>query len=79
MGILSNERQRNKFVKLLQNHHQKLSILSYVVGLVWFFALAYQPLNAGTYFSENALLPGKFSSSSNMQKNMKMYCSGQAW
>ncbi|KAK6983574.1 glycosylphosphatidylinositol anchor attachment 1 protein, partial [Biomphalaria glabrata] len=32
--------------------------LLYVVGLIGFLAQAYQPLNAGTYFSENALLPG---------------------
>uniref|UniRef100_A0ABM0LWL3 Glycosylphosphatidylinositol anchor attachment 1 protein-like n=1 Tax=Saccoglossus kowalevskii TaxID=10224 RepID=A0ABM0LWL3_SACKO len=34
------------------------SVLCYVIGIVWMLALAYKPLNAGTYFSENALLPG---------------------
>ncbi|XP_005108658.1 glycosylphosphatidylinositol anchor attachment 1 protein [Aplysia californica] len=58
MGLLSNEKQRNRLVKFLQNHHAKLSALMYIVGLAWFLALAYQPFNAGTYFSENALLPG---------------------
>jgi len=29
-----------------------------LAGLLWFVALAYRPFNAGTYFSENALLPG---------------------
>lgn len=58
MGLLNNEAQRNKAIKYLQKHHQKLSIILYLVGLLWFLALAYQPFNAGTYFSENALLPG---------------------
>ena len=32
--------------------------MSYIVGIVWFCALADPALNAKTYFSENALLPG---------------------
>ena len=59
MGLLSNPKTREKIVGVLKNHGNKLCILCYVAGLVWFFALAYKPLNAGTYFSENALLPGK--------------------
>lgn len=59
MGLLTNEQSRNRVVSLLVKHNQKLSVLVYVVGISWFFALAYQPLNAETYFSENALLPGK--------------------
>ena len=36
----------------------KLCLLSYFAGLAYFLALAYKGLNDGTYFSENALLPG---------------------
>ena len=36
----------------------KLCLLSYVAGVVYFLALAYRGLNDATYFSENALLPG---------------------
>ncbi|PVD20704.1 hypothetical protein C0Q70_18863 [Pomacea canaliculata] len=58
MGLLTDTKQRQRLVSVLSRHHQKLSVLLYVVGLVWFLALAYEPLNASTYFSENALLPG---------------------
>ncbi|XP_059141219.1 glycosylphosphatidylinositol anchor attachment 1 protein-like [Physella acuta] len=58
MGLLTSEKQRNRFIALLIKHNLKLCIVSYTAGLLWFLALAYQPLNAGTYFSENALLPG---------------------
>ncbi|CAG0920036.1 unnamed protein product [Notodromas monacha] len=43
---------------LLLKHHLKLGYLFYFVGLGWMISLCYAPFNAGTYFSENALLPG---------------------
>ncbi|XP_055892250.1 glycosylphosphatidylinositol anchor attachment 1 protein-like [Biomphalaria glabrata] len=58
MGILTDETQRNRLISLLVKYCNKLCALLYVVGLIGFLAQAYQPLNAGTYFSENALLPG---------------------
>uniref|UniRef100_A0A0B7B3S5 Uncharacterized protein n=1 Tax=Arion vulgaris TaxID=1028688 RepID=A0A0B7B3S5_9EUPU len=58
MGLLTNEQSRNRVITLLVKNNNKLSVLVYVAGLAWFLALAYQPLNAGTYVSENALLPG---------------------
>ncbi|GFR89960.1 glycosylphosphatidylinositol anchor attachment 1 protein [Elysia marginata] len=58
MGLLTNEHSRNRLIKLLLAHDTKLCCLSYIAGVVWFLALAYQPFNAGTYISENALLPG---------------------
>lgn len=58
MGLLTDAKQRQWLVRIVLRYHQKLSVLLYVGGLLWFFALAYRPLNAGTYFSENALLPG---------------------
>ena len=58
MGLLTDTKQRQVLVHLILKYHQKLSVLLYIAGLAWFLALAYRPLNAGTYFSENALLPG---------------------
>ena len=58
MGLLTDTKQRQALLRAIVRYHQKLSILLYLVGLAWFFALAYRPFNAGTYFSENALLPG---------------------
>ncbi|XP_067652625.1 glycosylphosphatidylinositol anchor attachment 1 protein-like [Haliotis asinina] len=58
MGLLTDPKQRQRLVAIISKYNQKLSVLLYIVGLAWFFLLAYQPLNASTYFSENALLPG---------------------
>ncbi len=58
MGLLTNPKTREKISHIISRYNNKLCCLSYLVGLGWFLALAYQPLNAGTYFSENALLPG---------------------
>lgn len=60
MGLLSNPRAQEKIVNVLKKYANALCVLCYVAGVVWFLALAYKPLNAGTYFSENALLPGVF-------------------
>ncbi|KAL8596826.1 hypothetical protein ACOMHN_027155 [Nucella lapillus] len=58
MGLLTDTKQRQVLMRGIVKYHQKISVLFYIVGVVWFLALAYRPLNAGTYFSENALLPG---------------------
>ncbi|KAL4235222.1 Glycosylphosphatidylinositol anchor attachment 1 protein [Mactra antiquata] len=58
MGLLSNPQSRQKLVDAVTKYNNILCALCYVVGVVWFLALAYPPLNARTYFSENALLPG---------------------
>ncbi|XP_013418451.1 glycosylphosphatidylinositol anchor attachment 1 protein isoform X1 [Lingula anatina] len=58
MGLLTNPTSRATIVGSITRHNNKICFLCYVVGLSWFLALAYQELNAGTYFSENALLPG---------------------
>ncbi|KAG1710448.1 Glycosylphosphatidylinositol anchor attachment 1 protein [Nymphon striatum] len=58
MGLLTDPSDKDKPAKFILQHHNKLSLLSYIAGLTWFALLAYKPLNAGTYFSENALLPG---------------------
>ncbi|KAF5275044.1 hypothetical protein FQA39_LY06981 [Lamprigera yunnana] len=59
MGILTDPSAgQGKVTKLIINYPKELSALLYVSGVMWFGLLAYAPLNAGTYFSENALLPG---------------------
>ena len=59
MGLLTNPKTRARFISLIRRFCNPLCILCYIIGIVWFLALAYHPLNAGTYFSENALLPGR--------------------
>ena len=46
-----------KFIKFFRD---PLLILIYVVGVVWFILLPHESLNSPTYFSESALLPGKY-------------------
>lgn len=58
MGLLSNPKSRQKIVAAVTKYNNILCAACYVVGVIWFLALAYPPLNAKTYFSENALLPG---------------------
>ncbi|XP_049835357.1 glycosylphosphatidylinositol anchor attachment 1 protein [Schistocerca gregaria] len=59
MGLLTDPGVgRGKVVKLLIKHHDKVCALSYIAGVLWFASLAHDNFNAGTYFSENALLPG---------------------
>ncbi|KAJ9593199.1 hypothetical protein L9F63_015244, partial [Diploptera punctata] len=59
MGLLTDPGAgRGKLTQLLVTYHNKLCILLYVGGVAWFLILAHDNFNAGTYFSENALLPG---------------------
>ncbi|CAG2215993.1 GAA1 [Mytilus edulis] len=58
MGLLSDPKKRQKILDVISKYNNHLSVLCYIAGVTWFLALAYQPLNARTYFSENALLPG---------------------
>ncbi|XP_066999690.1 glycosylphosphatidylinositol anchor attachment 1 protein [Anabrus simplex] len=59
MGLLTDPGAgRGKLTHLLVKYHGKLCLLLYLAGLVWFGLLAHEHFNAGTYFSENALLPG---------------------
>jgi glycosylphosphatidylinositol transamidase len=61
MGLLSDPKQRQRIIDIISKYNNKLCVLCYVAGVIWFLALAYQPFNARTYFSENALLPGNCS------------------
>ncbi|KAG8224021.1 hypothetical protein J437_LFUL001098 [Ladona fulva] len=59
MGLLTDPGAgRGKLTQVLVCHHSKLCALSYIGGVIWFTLLARDAFNAGTYFSENALLPG---------------------
>ncbi|CAH1269314.1 GPAA1 [Branchiostoma lanceolatum] len=58
MGLLSDPKSRERFSRIAAKYNSPLCVLAYVVGVVWFLALAYKPFNHRTYFSENALLPG---------------------
>jgi glycosylphosphatidylinositol transamidase len=50
---------REKISLFISKHDLKMCGICYVVGVVWFLLLVHPSLNARTYFSENALLPGK--------------------
>ncbi|XP_063870072.1 glycosylphosphatidylinositol anchor attachment 1 protein-like [Scylla paramamosain] len=59
MGLLTDPgMDRSPLPALLERHHRPLCVCLYVCGCLWFLSLAHNALNHGTYFSENALLPG---------------------
>ncbi|CAG7786215.1 unnamed protein product [Allacma fusca] len=60
MGLLTNPNtdDSNKISLLLHKYTGRIGIVSYIGGIVWFVFLANYQYNLGTYFSENALLPG---------------------
>ncbi|ODM95549.1 Glycosylphosphatidylinositol anchor attachment 1 protein [Orchesella cincta] len=60
MGILTNPNtdDTNRLVKLLQGKGGAFGLICYLAGIAWLIFLANADYNLGTYFSENALLPG---------------------
>lgn len=58
MGLLTDPKRQKKIVEAISKYNNWLCVLCYLSGVIGFLALAYQPLNGATYFSENALLPG---------------------
>jgi len=58
MGLLSSRKSYVKIAAFLNRYDNALCTLFFAVGISWFLLLAYSDLNARTYFSENALLPG---------------------
>ncbi|ESO90988.1 hypothetical protein LOTGIDRAFT_191474 [Lottia gigantea] len=58
MGVLSDPKQRQKIIKAVTKYNKLLCVILYLGGVFGFLALAFEPFHAGTYFSENALLPG---------------------
>uniref|UniRef100_A0A0L8HK50 Glycosylphosphatidylinositol anchor attachment 1 protein n=1 Tax=Octopus bimaculoides TaxID=37653 RepID=A0A0L8HK50_OCTBM len=73
MGLLTDPRQRRRFVRIISHYNNRLCALFYISGLIWFFGLAYIHLNAGTYFSENALLPGLVEGNFYSDSDVKFY------
>nr|XP_002129998.1 glycosylphosphatidylinositol anchor attachment 1 protein [Ciona intestinalis] len=47
-----------KLIKKVLLHANKLCVLSWIAGVVWFTLLSHYNFSASCYFSENALLPG---------------------
>lgn len=59
MGLLTDPSSgHGKLTKILLRFYVPLCVLLYIAGVLWFAALASPLINASTYFSENALLPG---------------------
>lgn len=59
MGLLTDPSTgKGKLTKLLLTYYNKCCALLVISGVIGFCALAYPSVNASTYFSENALLPG---------------------
>lgn len=59
MGLLTDPSTgKGKLTKLLLKYYTKICVLLLTAGVIAFCALAHPSLNASTYFSENALLPG---------------------
>ncbi|GAB1606510.1 glycosylphosphatidylinositol anchor attachment 1 protein-like [Argonauta hians] len=73
MGLLTDPRQRRRFVHIISHYNNRLCALFYISGLFWFFGLAYIHLNAATYFSENALLPGLVEGNFYSNSDVKFY------
>ncbi|KAI8384158.1 Gaa1-like protein [Blakeslea trispora] len=51
--------KRVKSIRLVQRCTPILSVLLFIIGLVWILLLPYDGYNKRTYISENALLPGQ--------------------
>jgi len=58
MALLSSRKSYDKVAAFLHRYDNVICSICFVVGVTWFLLLAYSDLNARTYFSENALLPG---------------------
>lgn len=63
MGLLSDPNlhsdKKKKYIDFISKYANGFCFLLYLVGLFWFCALSFPQLQSNTYFSENALLPGK--------------------
>jgi hypothetical protein len=50
MGLLTDPGAgRGKLTQLLVTYHNKLCVLLYIAGVLWFMILAHKHFNAGTY------------------------------
>lgn len=62
MGIFtdsSNSNKKSALAKLLIKYQTSVCISLYVIGIIYLCTLAHTSRNYATYFSENALLPGR--------------------
>lgn len=61
MGLLTDPNsERGSIGKFLAKWYTPITFVMWTAGVVWFCALAHIQFNNERYFSENALLPGKF-------------------
>ncbi|XP_015117329.1 glycosylphosphatidylinositol anchor attachment 1 protein [Diachasma alloeum] len=74
MGLLTDPRAGNaEMIKLLLRWERALCFFIYLGGVVWMAMLASPMFNDGTYFSENALLPGLVTKESNLEHTARQY------
>lgn len=74
MGLLTDPSMgKGKLTKLLLKYYNKLCCLLVIAGFIGFCALAHPSINAGTYFSENALLPGLVQSQFREDREAALY------
>lgn len=74
MGLLTDPTAgQGKLTKALLSWHVYVTVALYAGGVAWFCALAYPTLNADTYFSENALLPGLVQNEFREEQYAKLY------
>ncbi|KAL0276932.1 UNVERIFIED_CONTAM: hypothetical protein PYX00_004390 [Menopon gallinae] len=74
MGLLTDPNTgHGKLTKFLTSNGGKIHTFLYLAGVVWFFCLSHRLFNNGTYFSENALLPGLVRGQFDEDMAAKMY------
>lgn len=69
MGLLTNPSisQKAKYCRKLVRYNTAICLTLYLLGVGFFCALPDANFNSGTYFSENALLPGLVNSELEME------------
>ena len=73
MGLMTDPKTQATVSRLISKYYFALSILFYIIGIVYMLSLAHYPLNAGTYFSENALLPALVEREYRSERDTKTY------
>ncbi|XP_063983235.1 glycosylphosphatidylinositol anchor attachment 1 protein [Diachasmimorpha longicaudata] len=74
MGLLTDPRAGNaEMIKFLLRWEKALCFVIYLGGVVWMAMLASPIFNDGTYFSENALLPGLVTKESSLEQTARQY------
>ena len=73
MGLLTDPKMQATVSRLISKYHIFVSVLLYIVGIVYMLSLAHYPLSANTYFSENALLPALVEREYRSERDTKNY------